>query len=150
VTGNERSVIGFKGVQAGVEEFALGDDHDVKPRRNLVPTKNLSNQSFRSISLDRATELLRCGDAQPAGAAVVCQQEYGAIAAVDSKTTAVDLLELRSSANALGWSELQIYSLLTLRRFRPFARRRFRTRRPFFVAIRTRNPCVRLRWRLLG
>ena len=38
----------------------------------------------------------------------------------------------------------------TVSRFRPFARRRFRTSRPFFVAMRTRNPCVRLRRRRLG
>ena len=63
---------------------------------------------------------------------------------------AVNLLEFRSAANAFGSSEFQSYSLLTVRRFRPFARRRFSTRRPFFVAIRTKNPCVRLRWRVLG
>ena len=42
------------------------------------------------------------------------------------------------------------HSLLTVRRLRPFARRRLRTSRPFFVLMRTRNPCVRLRWRVLG
>jgi hypothetical protein len=31
----------------------------------------------------------------------------------------------------------------TVNRLRPFARRRFRTKRPFFVLMRTRNPCVR-------
>lgn len=69
---------------------------------------------------------------------------------MDPKATAVDLLEFRSATNVFGWSEIQGYSLLTVRRFRPFARRRFSTRRPFLVAIRTRNPCVRLRWRVLG
>jgi hypothetical protein len=34
--------------------------------------------------------------------------------------------------------------------FLPLALRRLITRRPFFVAIRTRNPCVRLREMLLG
>jgi len=38
----------------------------------------------------------------------------------------------------------------TVRRFRPFARRRFRTSRPFFVLMRTRKPCVRRRRRRLG
>ena len=42
------------------------------------------------------------------------------------------------------------YSLLTVSFLRPLARRRFTTRRPFFVDIRTRNPCVRARLRLLG
>jgi hypothetical protein len=40
------------------------------------------------------------------------------------------------------WTEFQSYSLLTVSFFRPFARRRFNTRRPFFVLMRTRNPCV--------
>jgi hypothetical protein len=39
---------------------------------------------------------------------------------------------------------------VTARRLRPLARRRFRTWRPFFVAMRARNPCVRLRLILLG
>ena len=38
----------------------------------------------------------------------------------------------------------------TVSRLRPFVRRRFSTMRPFFVAIRTRNPCVLLRRRVLG
>ncbi len=42
------------------------------------------------------------------------------------------------------------YEEETVRRLRPFARRRFSTCRPFLVAIRTRNPCVRLRRRRFG
>ena len=37
-----------------------------------------------------------------------------------------------------------------MRRLRPLARRRLRTCRPFLVAMRTRNPCVRLRRRRFG
>ena len=51
------AVIGFKGGQAGVEQLALGHDDDVEARRDLVATENLSNQSFSSISLDRAAQL---------------------------------------------------------------------------------------------
>jgi hypothetical protein len=39
---------------------------------------------------------------------------------VNSKPTVVDLLELRAAANVFGWPEFQIYSLLTVRRLRPF------------------------------
>ncbi len=38
----------------------------------------------------------------------------------------------------------------TVRRLRPLARRRFRTSRPFFVLMRTKKPCVRLRRRRFG
>lgn len=37
-----------------------------------------------------------------------------------------------------------------LSRLRPFARRRLNTLRPFLVAMRARNPWVRLRFKLLG
>jgi len=36
------------------------------------------------------------------------------------------------------------------RRLHPLARRRFITKRPDFVAIRARKPCLRLRTRLEG
>ncbi len=39
---------------------------------------------------------------------------------------------------------------LTVRRWRPFARRRARILRPFLVAIRARKPCLFTRRRLLG
>ena len=39
---------------------------------------------------------------------------------------------------------------VTASRLRPLARRRFSTWRPFFVAMRARKPCVRLRLILLG
>jgi hypothetical protein len=61
---------------------------------------------------------------------------------VDSNTALVHPLELRAPADVFSWTEPQSYSLLTVRRLRPFARRRFSTRRPFFVLMRTRNPCV--------
>jgi hypothetical protein len=40
--------------------------------------------------------------------------------------------------------------LQALKRKRPFARRRFSTKRPFLVAMRARKPCLRLRLILLG
>ena len=47
-------------------------------------------------------------------------------------------------------SRAGLYEEETVRRLRPLARRRFRTCRPFLVAMRTRNPCVRLRRRRFG
>jgi hypothetical protein len=41
-------------------------------------------------------------------------------------------------------------SELTVSLWRPLARRRDRTARPFLVAMRERNPCVFARRRLLG
>jgi hypothetical protein len=146
----EVSVISFKDTQAGVEEFALGNDYHVEPRRYLVSTKNLSNQSFSSVSLNRAADLPGCRDPEPSYSPLIRQNEDGGVAAMDSNTPFVDLLKLKTPTNVFGWTESQSYSLLTVRRLRPLARRRFSTRRPFFVLIRTRNPCVFVRWRVLG
>ena len=44
----------------------------------------------------------------------------------------------------------RVYDEETVKRFRPLARRRFRTSRPFLVLILTRNPCVRRRRRRFG
>ena len=52
------TVFALNGSQTGVEEFSLGDDDHVKPRRDLVTTENLSNESFSSISLDRSAQRL--------------------------------------------------------------------------------------------
>jgi hypothetical protein len=41
-------------------------------------------------------------------------------------------------------------SELTVSFFRPRARRRASTARPFLVSMRLRNPCVFARWRLFG
>jgi hypothetical protein len=61
VSFNEGPVLGFKDCQAGVKQFAPGDNDHVEPWRDLVTAKNLSNQTFSAVSLDRAAELLRGG-----------------------------------------------------------------------------------------
>jgi hypothetical protein len=149
-------VLGLNGSQAGVEQLALGDNDDVEPRRNLVTTENLSNESFGPVSLDCSTQALRGRDAQAADGQTIRQEEQRRKTSTNAEPLLVDTLELSPPADALVRPEIchrgcgRLYSLLTVKRLRPFARRRFRTRRPFLVLIRTRNPCVRLRWRLFG
>jgi hypothetical protein len=167
------AVFDFNGSQTGVKQLAPGDDNDIKTRRNLVTTENLSNQAFRSISLNRATQAPGSGDPQPANRQLVRQNEQSGEAAVNPGAPLVDLLKLGATADVLVSPEIShvsrnlpespyaltrervdlsrpAHSLLTVRRLRPFERRRLRTSRPFFVLMRTRNPCVRLRWRVLG
>jgi hypothetical protein len=147
---DEISVISFKGAQAGVEKFALGNDDDIEPRRDLVSAKDLSNQSFSSVPLNRAADLPRRRNTESPDVAVVGQDENRGVAAVESDAPFVYLLKFRTPPDVFCGTESQSYSLLTVRRLRPFARRRFSTRRPFFVLMRTRNPCVLARWRVLG
>ena len=63
---DEAAVIGFKGSQGGVEQVTLGDDDDIEPWRDLVATENLSNQAFRTVSLNRPSELPGGRDPQTA------------------------------------------------------------------------------------
>ena len=145
------AVIGFKNSQADAEELALRHHDDVVARRDLVATENLSYQSFSTIPHDGAAQLSGGGDAEASHIEPVGQYEQRGIAPPDASTPFVGELEFRSSANPLDRTEWsQSYSLLTVRRLRPFARRRLSTRRPFFVLMRTRNPCVLLRCRLFG
>jgi len=167
----EGSIIGFKGGQGDVEQGAFRDDDNIEPIRDLVATKHLSNQSFSSISVNRATELPGRRNPQPSHPKVVWKDEQSGVTAAGPDAPGVDLLVFDAAANAFVRAESHHqpavsveqqpssrepgaeklpYSLLTVSRLRPFARRRFSTSRPFFVLIRTRNPWVFLRWRLLG
>jgi hypothetical protein len=105
---DEVSVIGFKDVQAGVEQVALRDDDDVKAGGDFVATEDLSNQSFRSVSLNGSPELAGSGDSQPPGAAAVRQEKHCAVAAMNPRAALVYLLEFRPAANTLVWAETQL------------------------------------------
>ena len=99
---DEVSVFGFKDGQAGIEQVTLGYYDDVKPLRDLVATKNLSNQTFGAISLDRAAELPGRRDAQPADAGGIGEGEHRAEPPVNLHAAVVDLLIFDASANAFG------------------------------------------------
>lgn len=145
------AVISFKNSQAGAEELTLWHHDDIVARRDLVETENLSYQSFSAIPHDGTAQLSGGRDAEASHIEPVGQYEQRGVAPPDASTPFIGELEFRSSANPLDRAEWsQSYSLLTVRRLRPFARRRLSTRRPFFVLMRTRNPCVLLRCRLFG
>src|SRR5262245_12882984 len=97
--------LNFKGSQAGVEQFAFRNDDDVEPWRELIATKNLSNQSFSSISLDRASQFPSGGDSQPAHRQAVREREQRQIAAVCFYSAVVNQLIFRAAADAFVRSE---------------------------------------------
>jgi hypothetical protein len=109
-TGDEASVIGFNGVQTGLDEIALRHDDNVEAWGDFITTKNLSNQSFSSVSPNGAPELARGGDSETAHTERVGQQEHGRVAAMNFDATVVDLLEFCAASNPLGWSELQLFA----------------------------------------
>ena len=95
------AVFDLKGSQTGVKQLAPGYDNHVKTWRNLVTTENLSNQAFRPVSLNRATQAFGGGDSQPANRQLVRQNEQGGEAAVNPGATLVDLLKLGATADVL-------------------------------------------------
>jgi hypothetical protein len=96
----EGSVVGFNGTQAGVEQSPFRDHDHVEPRGDLIATKNLSNQSFSSISLNGPAELAGSRNPQPANPALVRQDEHGAVAAMEPGATLVHLLVLGAASDS--------------------------------------------------
>lgn len=148
--------LGFKCGQAGVEQLAFRDDDHVEPWRDLIATENLSNETFSSVSIDRAAQFTGRGNSQSSHRKVVGKGEQRQISTMDLRAAVVNGLVFRSPANTFALAEtrhferLRRYFVLTVSRLRPFARRRFRTRRPFLVLILTRKPCVRFRCLVFG
>jgi len=148
-TFDERSVLSFKSGETGLEEIALGDHDDIESCCDLVPPENLSYQSFSPVSDDRAAQFLRRRNPESSHRLLIRQQKHGEISTVDLGAAVVNLLEFGPPTDVFGRPKGR-HSLLTVRRLRPLARRRFRTRRPFFVLILTRKPCVRFLRRVFG
>ena len=145
------AIFGFKDTQTGVEQLAFRYDNHIVAGRDLVTTKDLSYQSFSSISHGGATELLGRRNSETPNVSLVRQHKHRGVPSTDSGPVLVNLLKLRAPMDPfVGLESSQVYSSLTVRRLRPFARRRLSTNRPFFVCMRTKNPCVRRRWRLFG
>jgi hypothetical protein len=88
---------------------------------------------------------------RPSGAQTACNTGFGPWLRVHKPgETLLDDGFARRGGNRPSTGTSGPYSLDTVKRFRPFARRRFRTSLPFLLLIRTRNPCARFRRRVLG
>jgi hypothetical protein len=96
--------------QAGVEQLTPGDDDDVEPRCDLVPTKNLSYQSFGSVPLNGSAELPGGRDPEAARRLLVRQHEHRAEAAMDSHPALVDPLKIGAAADPFGLAEFHLFA----------------------------------------
>lgn len=108
------AVISFKSRQAGFKQLASRHHDDVEAGRDFVATKNLSYQSFRAISLDRAAQFLRGRDSQAPDTLGVRQDEDGAVASVELGAVLVHLLKVRMAADPFGRSQPRVLRHLTL------------------------------------
>src|SRR5262245_31435830 len=90
----------FKGGQAGFKKVGFRHDDQVETGRYLVVTKDLSNQTLRSVSDHRAAQLSRCGDAQPPDPEIVGHGKQREIPGVNFRAAIVDSGVLRTASNS--------------------------------------------------
>jgi len=106
-TGDGGAIVGFKGGQIRRKELATGHDDDIEAWRDVISTKNLSNQSFRAVSNDRTAQPFRRRNAQPADGETIGLREQRVVAAWCAGPVLVDVLKVRMAANPLSRAELQ-------------------------------------------
>lgn len=119
--------------------------------------ENLPNQSFGPVPSNRVAQLPGSDDPESCRRGRTWSEHEREITGRDAVTRVEDPLELDPPSHTLRFAERVRRHCRqprqdeeTVSRLRPFARRRFSTSRPFFVAIRVRKPCVFLRRRRLG
>lgn len=142
-----------------VKQLAPRDDHQVDPGASLerlIEPEHFSNQTFSAISPDSVTQLAGCNDSKPGSGSGPPRYKQSKKTGWHPKTGIESLLEFCFPSHALRLAETvrrharARYDVETVRRLRPFARRRFKTKRPFLVAMRVRKPWVFFRRRRLG
>ena len=134
------------------------DHHQIDSRRRRdLRSENLSNQSFSTIPVDGPADLAAGDNPKPRDRRGRWGCHDREIAAVRSPAAVEDVLELRPPAETPARRQRKTHGdfsgyreCVTASRLRPLARRRFKTWRPFFVDIRTRNPWVFFRRRRFG
>lgn len=138
----------------------LPSDHDHQVQTLLrsfgagEAPKALFQQAAGSVSRDGVADLPAHRKAEPVLCTAVARRDEQEKAPAHAVALSEDVIELPPGAQSLCALEPHDTSGLrtpqTASFFRPFWRRRFNTSRPALVRIRTRKPCVRLRFRLLG
>jgi len=120
------------------ERTRSADDHEGRVRRGRAPHRAVcfAQPSARPVSLDRTADLPTHGEA---GAPwLVCRSpQYDHGRPVNSLAPLEERLKISAAGQPFAPREP---AGQTVSRFRPFARRRFRTFRPPLVFIRSRKP----------
>jgi hypothetical protein len=137
----ESLIVGFKTGEGSIEHFPAGHDDDVVTGRDFVTPENFTRQALGAIALNSAAELARRRDAEAWSRSPVREQKHRHEPARNSSAILVNPLELTPAPHPLPRRKTRsAHSSATLKRLRPFARRRLSTIRPFLVDMRTRKP----------
>jgi hypothetical protein len=95
-------VIGFEGVEGGIEHFPARHDHDVETGGDFMAPEHLSGEAFGAVPYDRRPEFPRGGHAKPGRGSAIRQHEKRHEAAMDTSAIFVNALEFGPAADAFG------------------------------------------------
>ena len=153
VSVQDRVVVGFKSGEGGIEHFPARHDNDIESTGNLVTPEQLARQAFRAVPDHGVPELTGRRHSEPEKRPLRREHEHGHEAAANPLPVTVNPFELWAASDTRCRGQTLAVHLHpqgrrggrqpssdTVSRFRPLARRRARTIRPFFVAMRTRKP----------
>jgi hypothetical protein len=169
--GEECEIVGLKAAERCIENFPPRYDDNIDSCRNRVASEEFTGETLGPVARNGGSQLLRRADAQPRDRRTGRYHKDCHETALQSQAALVAPLEIGPTLNAVSTRQrLRAHSSshrearsardtprtghhrssATVNRFRPLARRRFNTIRPFLVDMRTRKPCVFLRRRVLG
>lgn len=151
----ELDVLTIDLVLAALDQRGARQGHQVlSPReRALVTAERLAQEPLRAVARHRAPELPARGQSQTVVSEIVVARHQAEKRPVDPEPPAQDAPVIRAAPQPLPRPQPGVPGRRTGQApilLRPFCRRLLSTRRPPLVLMRTRNPCVRFRFRLLG
>jgi hypothetical protein len=140
----------------GIQDLSLRNQHDVQEPRRLAAAEAFAQSPFRQVPLHGAADATIDREPETTRALLALQRNHSEKGAIAARAAAEHRAELVATAKAFAAAEPPRPRLLAGRgysapiRLRPFWRRRFSTRRPPLLRIRTRKPWVRRLLRLFG
>ena len=146
---HEGAELALEAVEGGIKEFPAWNNDDIQTCGRFLALEQFPHPALGAVSHYGAADFPRRRNPEPGHRLAGGPGEDRHKAPVCPGAGLVSLLKIGPPANVLGRPEAH-RSSETVRRLRPFARRRFNTCWPSLVAIRTRNPCVFLRRRVFG
>ena len=133
-----------------LQDGSLRYEDEVEAGRTLRPSERLPQEPLRAVAGHRTPDAPAGREAEPRPLAIARSGPKGEERSVHPDPATQHASELGTPAQSGRLREARARPTQTLRRLRPLARRRFSTRRPPLVRIRTRKPWVRFRFRLFG
>jgi hypothetical protein len=146
---------------ADVSCAGFRDDDNVRRWRHAAPCRShhLANETLHPVADHGIADARADRNADPRRAIPSCSSQHDEVVCVIAPGITLHTQVIHALAQPRALREARrparrhpgcLGGTEAVRRLRPLARRRLRTFRPPGVAMRARNPCVRLRRRLLG